>query len=101
LTREEIFTGEFLRFLADAKRDSAAPRARWLERQVRGVQLLSSREKLMAGLPAYATYFGRDMLMSALMMRSIWRADMSAFAIASALRKLSPAGEVSHEEALG
>lgn len=101
LTREEIFTSDFLRFLAEAKRDSSAPRARWLERQVRGVQLLSSREKLMAGLPAYATYFGRDMLVSALMMRSIWRQDMSAFAIASALRKLSPNGDVSHEEALG
>jgi hypothetical protein len=55
----------------------------------------------MAGLPAYATYFGRDMLVSALMMRPIWRPDMSAFAIGSVLRKLSPAGEVSHEEALG
>ena len=28
----------------------------------------------MAGLPNFATYFGRDMLMTALMMRSIWRA---------------------------
>ena len=35
------------------------------------------------------------------MMRPIWRADMSAFAIASALRKLGPRGDVSHEEALG
>src|SRR6185503_79321 len=81
--------------------DTSTPRGRWLERQVRGVELLSSREKLMAGLPAYATYFGRDMLLSALMMRPIWREEMSAFVIASALRKLSPEGEVSHEEALG
>lgn len=101
LSREEIFNTDFLRFLADARRDSTTSRARWLERQVRGVQLLSSREKLMAGLPAYATYFGRDMLVSALMMRPIWRQDMSAFVIASVLRKLSPNGDVSHEEALG
>jgi hypothetical protein len=101
LTREEIFSADFLRFLAAARRDSTTPTARWLERQVRGVQLLSSHEKLMAGLPAYATYFGRDMLVSALMMRPIWREDMSAFVIASVLRKLSPAGDVSHEEALG
>jgi hypothetical protein len=106
LTREQIFTPAFLSFLA-AVRDSgraggqAATRARWLEREVRGVELLSSREKLMAGLPTYATYFGRDMLVSALMMRSIWRPEMSEFAIASALRKLSPSGQVSHEEALG
>ena len=101
LTREEIFSPDFLRFLAAARHDSTTPSARWLEREVRGVQLLSSREKLMAGLPAYATYFGRDMLVSALMMRPIWRQDMSAFVIASVLRKLSPAGDVSHEEALG
>lgn len=107
LTRDEIFSTDFLAFLA-AVRDSgraggaaAATRARWLERQVRGVELLSSREKLMAGLPTYATYFGRDMLVSALMMRTIWRPEMSEFAVASALRKLSPTGQVSHEEALG
>jgi hypothetical protein len=102
LTRQEIFTPEFLSFLAATRRgDSMSIRARWLEREARGVELLSSREKLMAGLPAYGTYFGRDMLVSALMMRPIWRADMAAFAIASALRKLGPRGDVSHEEALG
>ncbi|HEX2779842.1 MAG TPA: hypothetical protein VHM30_10105 [Gemmatimonadaceae bacterium] len=106
LAREEIFTPEFLAFLAAARdsagRDAAASvRARRLERQVRGVELLVSREKLMAGLPNYATYFGRDMLVTALMMRSIWRDQMSQFAIAAALRKLGPGGEVSHEEALG
>ena len=106
LSREEIFTPAFLQFLAavqDSGRagGSAAMRARWLEREVRGVELLVSREKLMAGLPTYATYFGRDMLVSALMMRSIWRQEMSEFAVASALRKLSPTGQVSHEEALG
>jgi len=99
LARTEIFNADFLTFLASV--DSTSLRHRWLEREVRGVELLSSREKLMAGLPAYATYFGRDMLVSALMMRPIWRNEMSEFAIASVLRKLSPRGEVSHEEALG
>lgn len=106
LGRREIFTPDFLAFLdstrAAAGRDaSATSRAAWMERQVRGVELLASREKLMAGLPTYATYFGRDMLVTALMMRGIWRDDMASFAVASALRKLSPSGEVSHEEALG
>ena len=99
LTRREIFTADFLRFAASLPGSST--RARWVERQIRGVELLSSREKLMAGLPNYATYFGRDMLVSALMMRSIWRGEMSEFAIAAALRKLRDNGEVSHEEALG
>ena len=104
LTRREIFRPEFLQALASTRWDStdaAEKQRRRLERQVRGVELLSSREKLMAGLPTYATYFGRDMLVSALMMRPIWRPDMSAFAVAAALRKLSPTGQVSHEEALG
>lgn len=104
LARDEIFTPRFLDFLrtASSATDGAGQaRARWLERQVRGVELLASREKLMAGLPTYATYFGRDMLVTALMMQSIWRPDVVETVIASVLRKLSPSGQVSHEEALG
>src|SRR6185503_19834648 len=64
-------------------------------------ELLSSREKLMAGLPNYATYFGRDMLMTALLMEPVWSDTMAEHVIAAALAKLAPSGEVSHEEALG
>ena len=102
--RDELLNAEFRQFL-EAQRgatDSAgALRYRWLERQVRGLELVSSREKLMAGLPNFATYFGRDMLMSSLMMEPIWSPGMLEHVIASALRKLAPTGEVSHEEALG
>jgi hypothetical protein len=103
LSRQEIFNKEFLSFLGrdTAGSDSSARAARRLERQVRGVELLSSREKLMAGLPNFATYFGRDMMMTALMMRPIWSPDMPEHVIASVLRKLGPKGDVSHEEALG
>jgi hypothetical protein len=104
LKRGEIFNQNFLDFLAEAgrARDSAGlARSRRLERQVRAVELLSSKEKLMAGLPNFATYFGRDMMMTALMMRPIWSPAMSEHVIASVLRKLGPNGDVSHEEALG
>ena len=101
LARGEIFTDDFLAWTREVQNSGDATRARWIERQVTGVELLSSREKLMAGLPTYATYFGRDMLLSALMMQPVWRPEMSEFVIAAALRKLSPRGEVSHEEALG
>ena len=101
LTRQEIFTEDFLAWAGDMQRRGDATRSRWIERQITGVELLASREKLMAGLPTYATYFGRDMLVSALMMQPIWRPEMSEFVIAAALRKLSSGGEVSHEEALG
>ena len=103
LGRDEIFNREFHRFLAVASgaTDSAGRvRYRRLERQVRGVELLSAREKLMAGLPNFATYFGRDMMMTALMMRPVWTPTMAEHVIASVLRKLGPGGAVSHEEAL-
>ncbi len=117
LARDQIFNAPFLRFLSDAR--TAADRAarggapnsagavstisryRQLERDVRGTELLSSKEKLMAGLPNYATYFGRDMMMTSLMMQPVWTDAMAEFVIASALRKLGPLGDVSHEEALG
>jgi len=106
LARGEIFNAGFLRFLAQARAArgtsaAAASRYRRLEREARSVELLSSREKLMAGLPNYGTYFGRDMMMTALMMQPIWTDAMSEHVIASVLRKLGPEGDVSHEEALG
>jgi hypothetical protein len=116
LMRDQIFNSAFLRFLQDARtaadraRGTAARNAgdaakvtryRLLERDVRGTELLSSKEKLMAGLPNYATYFGRDMMMTSLMMQPVWTDAMPEFVIASALRKLGPEGDVSHEEALG
>ena len=102
LSRAEIFNDDFRRFTETVRGDSAHPdRFRRLEREVRGMELLCSREKLMAGLPNFATYFGRDMLMTALLMEPVWAPAMPEHVVASALRKLSPAGDVSHEEALG
>lgn len=117
LARNEIFNAAFLRFTDSAQMaaerasvgasprtsaDSAAiARARRLERDMRSVELLSAKEKLMAGMPNYATYFGRDMMMTALMMEPIWADAMAEHVIASVLRKLGPDGAVSHEEALG
>ncbi|MEO8193711.1 MAG: hypothetical protein ABI681_07660 [Gemmatimonadales bacterium] len=116
LDRDQIFNQDFLRFVDGARAaadrvkasgavtvadSSAVGRFRRLERDVRSVELLSAKEKLMAGMPNYATYFGRDMMMTALMMQSVWSGAMSEHVIASVLRKLGPRGDVSHEEALG
>src|SRR3954469_3919390 len=115
LTRDQIFNAAFLRFLNDARTaaDRARPTAsrnaadaarvtryRLLERDMRATELLSSREKLMAALPNSATYFGRDIMMTSLMMQPVCTDAMPEFVIASALRKLGPRGDVSHEEAL-
>ncbi|MFQ5630999.1 MAG: hypothetical protein ACE5I1_19685, partial [bacterium] len=72
-----------------------------LQRQVKSMELMSSQEKLMAGLPNYATYFGRDMMMSALMLEPVLKPAMLEHVIANVLKKLLPNGEVSHEEGLG
>lgn len=102
LGRNAIFNDQFRRFYDGVKADTTHPeRFRRLEREVRGMEVLCYREKMMAGLPNFATYFGRDMLMTVLLMRPVWDASMPEHAIASALRKLSPEGAVSHEEALG
>jgi hypothetical protein len=106
ITREEIFNRPFLEFLSRQRNGDGGAgaefiRYRRLERQAMAVELLSSKEKLMAGLPNFATYFGRDMMMTALMMRPIWAPAMMEHVIGSVLKKLGPRGEVSHEEALG
>ncbi len=82
-------------------RDARVLSFRRFEREIRGLELLSYQEKLMAALPNYATYFGRDMMMTALMLEPISSVELQEHVIASVLRKLSPAGEASHEEALG
>jgi len=81
--------------------DSPVLAFRRMERQVRGLELLSSEEKLMASMPNYATYFGRDQMMSALMLERVSSVDLQELVIGSVLRKLAPSGNVSHEEALG
>ncbi|GEM_PF-501051 len=117
LLQEQIFSSDFFRFYNKVKEDAEAQEASsilsekkerekylrfvWLERQVKSLELLSYQEKLMAGLPNFATYFGRDMIMSALMLEPVWSPSMCANAITGILRKLSPSGEVSHEESLG
>src|SRR3989441_2731874 len=102
LSRTDIFNDDFRRFYELVRADTTHPeRFRRLEREVRGTELLCYGEKLMAGLPNFATYFGRDMLMTALLMQPVWAPAMPEHVIASALRKLSPDGDVSHEEALG
>jgi len=117
LARDEIFNDEFDAFYArqqdvadsvrralpsvDAERDSRVTSFRRLERAVRGMELLSSREKFMAALPNYATYFGRDQIMSVLMLEPIITVDVQEYLIANVLEKVGPSGDVSHEEALG
>jgi hypothetical protein len=101
LDQRNIFNTEFNKFYESQKSGKDPVRFKWLEREIRGFELLSSQEKLMAGLPNFATYFGRDTMMASLMMEPIWTGATLEHAIGSVLNKLAPSGAVSHEEALG
>ncbi len=101
LARSELFTPAFLAWAEQKQRTSPQRLARRLARDITSVELLASREKLFAGLPTYATYFGRDLLVSTLMMQGVWQPTVTEAVMGAVLRKLSPRGEVSHEEGLG
>ena len=67
----------------------------------RSLLFLSYREKLLAGSWRFHTYFGRDTLMALrLLMPALQPAAIEA-ALCSVLLRLSPRGEVAHEEDIG
>ncbi|MBN4080799.1 hypothetical protein JYT44_00400 [Caldithrix abyssi] len=101
ITRDRLFNQSFFEYFQTVSQSTDIKRTQKLERQIKGLELLSSEEKLMASSPNYATYFGRDMMMSALMMGPILQPEVNEFVINSVLKKLTADGEVSHEEGLG
>jgi hypothetical protein len=62
---------------------------------------LAYREKLLAGSWRFDTYFGRDTLISARLLMPALSAPAVESALASVLARLSPLGEVAHEEDIG
>jgi hypothetical protein len=62
---------------------------------------LSYREKLLAGSWRFNTYFGRDTLMSLALLAAVLRPEVIERGLSSVLVRLSPEGEVAHEEAIG
>ena len=77
--------------------DGAAPDLRLR----RILAFLSYREKLLAGSWQFATYFGRDTLMSLALLAPVARPELVEAGIGSVLERLDAAGEVAHEEAIG
>ncbi len=62
---------------------------------------LAYREKLLAGSWRFDTYFGRDTLISALLLAPVLAPETMESAITSVLERLAPNGEVAHEEDIG
>ena len=62
---------------------------------------LAYREKLLAGSWRFDTYFGRDTLISVRLLMPALSATAIEDALGSVLARLSPSGEVAHEEDIG
>lgn len=65
------------------------------------LQFLSYREKFLAGSWRFDTYFGRDTLMSLRLLMPVLQPAAVDAGIASVLVRLSPDGQVAHEEGIG
>ncbi|HEX7802414.1 MAG TPA: hypothetical protein VF471_06625 [Pseudoxanthomonas sp.] len=70
-------------------------------RSQQALRFLSYREKFLAGSWRFDTYFGRDTLMSLRLLMPVLQPPAVEAGIASVLARLSPGGEVAHEEDIG
>ncbi|PXX71135.1 hypothetical protein DFR70_101557 [Nocardia tenerifensis] len=61
---------------------------------------LSYREKFLAGSWRFDTYFGRDTLISMMLLKPVLAPEAIEAGIRSVLARLGPAGQVAHEESL-
>lgn len=71
------------------------------ERSREALQFLSYREKFLAGSWRFDTYFGRDTMMSLRLLMPVLQPAAIDAGIASVLARLSPDGQVAHEEGIG
>jgi hypothetical protein len=81
----------------DILTEAAGPDARARD----SLAFLSYREKLLAGSWRFDTYFGRDTLMSVRLLLPVLKPEEAEAGLGAVLSRLSPTGEVAHEEAIG
>jgi hypothetical protein len=70
-------------------------------RHRQALAFLTYREKLLAGSWRFLTYFGRDTLLAVRMLMPALQPDVIEAGLGSVLDRLSPEGDVAHEEAIG
>ncbi len=91
---------------ASAPEDLFVPEALALEdprsrAAMQGLAFLAPREKFMAGSWRFLTYFGRDTLLSLMLLDPALTQGAYIRGLQSVLARLSPTGQVAHEEDLG
>jgi hypothetical protein len=77
------------------------PNAREDDRARQVLEFLSYEDKFLAGSWRFNTYFGRDTLISALLLAPVLEPRALEGAIGSVLERLAANGEVAHEEDIG
>ncbi|WP_438019187.1 hypothetical protein WMF18_09005 [Sorangium sp. So ce315] len=70
-------------------------------RHLLALAFLTYQEKLLAGSWRFLTYFGRDTLLAVRMLLPVLKPAVVEAGLGSVLDRLSPSGEVAHEEAIG
>jgi hypothetical protein len=70
-------------------------------RSRQALQFLSYQEKFLAGSWRFDTYFGRDTLMSVRLLMPVLQPAAVEAGLGAVLARLSPGGEVAHEEDIG
>jgi glycogen debranching enzyme len=96
----DLFTEATGRLLEDLDR-AGDPRAERCRASLRNLLFLARKDKLMAGSWRFLTYFGRDTMLSLLLLQPLLRPEALAAGVQSVLDRLSPDGQVAHEEDLG
>jgi hypothetical protein len=99
IPEHELLTPGALKLARSESGDAASKPL--LQAALQSLQFLATREKLLAGSFRFLTYFGRDTLLTARMMIPIAGENLLDAAYRSVLDRLSPSGEVAHEENLG
>lgn len=75
--------------------------ARRFDEALHALAFLSYREKFLAGSWRFLTYFGRDTMMSLMMLRDCVKREVYESAMGSVLDRVSDGGDAAHEEDIG
>jgi hypothetical protein len=100
----ELFSESSKKWLQSVRNRSTAVDAEvfaLLERAANSLRFLAYEDKLLAGSFRFLTYFGRDTLLTARMLLPVAGPRVLKAAYESVLHRMSPDGQVAHEEDLG
>ena len=96
----EILNNRAEKFLRHLKKNNPDSYVRH-KKNLDSLAFLSYREKFLAGSWRFLTYFGRDTMMSLMMLKDCINTEVYESGIQSVLDRLSQSGAVAHEEDTG